>query len=446
MFIVNDINLFIEKNEYLKNEYDEVDYKKFYRDLFPLGSFERKGMYEDNKGNGIAVAIEGERYDRVTITDEHDQLEALVENNFVITNGISYFGNERSMKNATLMYAMVFDIDGISDMPNLKTLLHHFSSDVTPRPTYLVNSGHGVHLYFVFKEPIPLYNHMKEPLKQLKFYLTKRIWNPYVSNIDEVQYQGINQGFRMVGSPTKFGKEHRLTAFKTGRKIDLDYLNEFVFDEEIKVLTTEYESTLTLEEAKEKYPDWYERKIIKKETNQTWTVNRNLYDWWIRKIKEGATFGHRYFCIMALSIYAVKCNIPFYELQKDAYALIPELNNIRPDEPFTKADVDSALKAYDPSYKNFPRDDISKMTSIEIPANKRNYQKQSDHLEEARAVRDIRMKRAGRVWWNEKGRPLGSGTKEEKVLNYIKNNPKANPTEIARTLNVSRTTVYKYMR
>lgn len=38
----------------------------------------------------------------------------------------------------------------------------------------------------------------------------------------------------------------------------------------------------------------------------------------------------------------------------------------------------------------------------------------------------------------------GSGTKEELIKEYIKNNPNANITEIAKTLGISRTTVYKY--
>ena len=46
-----------------------------------------------------------------------------------------------------------------------------------------------------------------------------------------------------------------------------------------------------------------------------------------------------------------------------------------------------------------------------MPANKRNYQKQADHLEEARAIRDIRMKRQDRDWREGNGRPKGSGEK-----------------------------------
>lgn len=434
------MQLFNEKNEYLRQYFEEVSCQSFYRHIFPIGSFERKGKYEDKKGNGIAVTIDKDGYTRVTITDEHEQIDELVNHDFVILNGLSYFGNERTMKNATLLYAMIFDIDGLSDLNKLKNLISHVTGKerINPRPTYLVNSGHGVHLYYVFKEPIPLYNHLKEPLKKMKYHLTGRLWNQYVSDIEEPQYQGLNQGFRMVGSPTKFGKEYRLTAFRIGDKIDLDYLNSFITNEDDKVTQIEYQSTLSLEAAKEKYPDWYERKIKGNEKKKSWKVKRDLYDWWLGRIKNEATYGHRYFCIMALAIYAIKCNVSFEELEQDSFDLIPRMNEANPQEPFTHEDVLSALNAYDENYKNFPREDLEKLTAIAMPANKRNYRTQEQHLERARAVQEIDYPNGS---WRYK-----QPSKEELVLDYIKENPNQTPTEIAKALNVSRPTVYKYIK
>ena len=44
-------------------------------------------------------------------------------------------------------------------------------------------------------------------------------------------------------------------------------------------------------------------------------------------------------------------------------------------------------------------------------------------------------------WRNKEGRPL----KENLVKDYVDKNPDASPTEIAKNLGVSRTTVYKYL-
>ena len=72
---------------------EPVEPYEFYREIFPKGSFERKGHFEDRKGNGIAVTvpkgevdkatgialqIEGDgKAKRCTITDELDELREL---------------------------------------------------------------------------------------------------------------------------------------------------------------------------------------------------------------------------------------------------------------------------------------------------------------------------------------------------------------------------------
>ncbi|ECK7740144.1 hypothetical protein FRR55_11135 [Campylobacter coli] len=75
-------------------------------------------------------------------------------------------------------------------------------------------------------------------------------------------------------------------------------------------------STVTLEEAKELYPEWYEKRIVQGEPKQkskkqggTWVCNEALYEWWKRKITEEVKAGGRYFSIMALCSYGLKCGI-----------------------------------------------------------------------------------------------------------------------------------------
>ena len=75
-----------------------------------------------------------------------------------------------------------------------------------------------------------------------------------------------------------------------------------------------------------------------------------------------------------------------------------------------------------------------------MPKNKRNYQKQSDHLEEARAIRDIRMKRENKVWYNENGAP----TKEDQVYLWRSQNPKGTKADCIRDTGISKMTVYKW--
>ena len=136
---------------------------------------------------------------------------------------------------------------------------------------------------------------------------------------------------------------------------------------------------------------------------------------------------------------------PKKEVREDMYKIFDELKEIEHSNPLEEDDIKSALETYDRQYYNFTIDDIVKLTDIPIEKNKRNYQSQKDHLEIARAIRDVKMKQQKKVWWNEEGRPKGSGTKEDLVKEYLVENPDSTPTEIARNLNISRTTVYKYI-
>lgn len=85
-----------------------------------------------------------------------------------------------------------------------------------------------------------------------------------------------------------------------------------------------------------------------------------LYDWWKRQILAGASYGHRYFALMCLAIYAAKCDVDYDKLKKDALDFVPYLNNLRPEEPFTEKDCMAALECYDKRYSTFPVSDIEK--------------------------------------------------------------------------------------
>ncbi len=219
-------DLYREKNEYLEEFLEWITPYEFYREVFPVGSFERRGHFEDAKGNGIAVTIpkgkagaggdgvtgvaleiEGNgKAKRYTITDELAELEQLRDTDFTIMSPISYFGRQRSGKNARYLYALAFDLDGVG-MPQLRDTLHQMNKDILPKATFVVNSGTGLHLYYVLQEPIPMYPHNQRCLKELKYSLTRQIWNRYTSTIKEPQIQGILQGFRVVGSGSKLGRE-----------------------------------------------------------------------------------------------------------------------------------------------------------------------------------------------------------------------------------------------
>lgn len=345
---------------------------------------------------------------------------------------------------------MIFDLDGVTDT-TLKNFLHGaYTKDYTiyPIPNYIITSGHGVHLYYLFEEPVPLFPNIKLQLKNLKYALTRRMWNMYTSTIEQPQMQGINQGFRVIGGKSKV-EGYISQAFRLNtHPYNLEQLGRYV-EPQYRVDENKLyrESKLTLQDAKTKYPQWYKKVILEKDkTVKKWDIadkvnGKNpyaLYDWWKVKLENGASFGHRYFCIMALTIYAIKNDIPLEQLKKDAYGLIPFLNGLHEQEPFTKSDVDSALECYDNRYATFPIDDISKLTAIAITKNKRNGRKQKDHVKIMNFIRD--EVNNNKDWRNKEGRP----TKQSIVEQWQQSNPNGRKADCIRDTGLSKPTVYKY--
>ena len=450
--------LYTEKNTYLRQFFEEIEPYDFYRYIFPVGTFERKGHFEDSKpnaiavsidrgNNGIALEIEGNgNAKRYTVTDELQEIDDFVGTDFTIMSPISYFGRRRTGKNARYLYAIVFDLDGVG-MPQLRDVIHQMSNNILPKATFIVNSGTGLHLYYVLDDAIPMYPQNQKYLKELKYSLTRQIWNRYTSTIKEPQIQGIMQGFRVIGSSSKLGKNFPVVAFAFGDKISVDELISFIPDsngERQKVQGIMTKSRLSIEEAKEKYPDWYERRIVRKERRGRWTIKRDLYDWWLNRIKSEIKVGHRFYGIMTLAIYAKKCCIDEKELRADAYSLLELYDEMSVEDinRFTKDDIQCALEMYNEDYVTFPRDDIAKLSGLQIEKNKTNYLKQDEHLQIARAVRDVKVKINGKKDWRD-----GNGRKSKKniIYEFMKENPSiTKKAAIARGAGVDRNTVIKY--
>lgn len=450
--IIKDIKAnYIEVEQLLSFHYEEVEGEEFYRYIFPnnqdqgelSGDFSKPNavyLYKDPKDEGTDRQLRR----RIMLNDtwEEDYKDFVENNPMTLCSGLSYRGRTNRLAHAQHMNALVFDLDCVGK-DELLTLFLRMGQEPglrrLPQPTFLVMSGTGLHIYYVFDEPIELYPNIKLQLKKLKYDLTFKIWEyKATSQEKQIQYQSINQGFRMVGSVNnKYGL--KVKAFKTGDKVSLDYINRYVDEKEnmVDVNRPFRPSEYTLEEAKEKFPDWYQRVVVEKNRNQKkWHIKRDLYDWWLRqshKIKG----GHRYFYLMCMVIYAVKCDIPKDEVEEDMYDKFDELRKIEHSNPLEEEDIISALETYDRQYYNFKIDDIEKLTDIRIERNKRNYRKQNQHLKLARGQLEL-LKEMGEV---KVGRP----SKETLVKDYLKKNPDHSPTKISKELGVSRTTVYKYI-
>lgn len=444
--------------EYLEQYSEEVTSYEFYRDLFPSGELEAKGIYEDGKYTGIAVSVSDRdrKVKRYSITDDLDVINQLCgTDDFCITSPISYAGKERKSINARYLYALAIDVDGLKQdeydgVPEgISTLFWQFDghgkSDYLPLPTYIVHSGSGIHVYYVFEQPIPLFHNIVEQLETYKKRLTWQLWTQGVTDKEHrenIQYESLFQGFRMPGTITKDGKRARVFLIDSGKKVTLEYLNQFV-PEQYQIKSIVYKSKLTRAQAKEKYPEWYDKRIVQGEKRGRWYNKRDLYDWWKRQIEAGAVDGHRYWCILTLASYAVKCGIPYDELEADAMGFIDLLDERgkRPDNPFTVYDVLKALEAYNDSYVSYPIHAIVDRTGIPIQKNKRNGRKRSDHIRLLNATRQFRRDILSEDEYRNSGRKSKREVVEAWQLTHT-----GTKADCIRDTGLSRPTVSKYWK
>jgi len=440
-------------NTYLEQYYDELEPMEFYRSIFPKGELETRGIKEKGKYHAIAVellpkAAENRKNVRhYSIYDDLQEIETLQKSdNFIIISPISYIGTSRKSENARYIYALAIDLDGITKEQNIIDLFHQMNTEIhgkyyLPKPTYVVSSGNGLHLYYQFEKPIPCFENIVKQLQRLKKDLTKSIWNGYVTDLYEsIQYESLFQGFRMGGGVTKSGDRTRI--FQIGSKVSIEYLNDFVIDKRNRVTEYKYQSALSLAQAKEKYPEWYQKKVIEKQPRGTWITKKDLFYWWLERLKKEATVGHRYYCVMCLAVYAKKAGIERDELEQIAFDLVDYLDSMTTEETnhFSRADILAALEMYNDSYIRFPIDSISRLTQITIEKNKRNGRKQRAHLEIVNNTRKFRRDVLKENEYENNGRPM----KAYEVFRWKRQNPGGTVKECTEELGLSKTTVYKY--
>ena len=494
--------------EYLSAQYPEVGGYEFYKELFPDNENSGERHTDFSHPNAVYLYRDEQSEDKklrrrkmYNDTWEQDYMEFVEGNSLTLCSGLAYRRKENRLENAQRMYALIFDLDGVG-LAELRNLFLRFGGDPErvrrlPMPTFLVLSGTGLHIYYVFQQPIDLYPNIKIQLKSLKYDLTFRLWEyGSTSQVKAIQYQSINQSFRMVGSINdKHGTE--LVAFRTGERVTLDYLNAYAKPENrVDVNKPFSPSKMTRAEAREAYPEWYERVVVRGEKGRKkWDIAGKvhgddpyaLYHWWLRQIGEikgGHRYfflmclaiyaykcgvskqqlrqdmkeafddpyalyhwwlrqigeikgGHRYFFLMCLAIYAYKCGVSKQQLRQDMKEAFDDLQMVKHENALTEEDIRSALEAYDKEYYNFTISDIEALTDVRIERNKRNGRSQKEHLKRARAVQEVDY--PGGTW-----RRKGAEEKKAQVYAWRQEHPEGRKADCHRDTGLDPKTIRKW--
>lgn len=427
---------------------------------------------------------------RLVLKDDYQSKDWLQTRYFALMAPITYVGKSTANKNARYLYAFAIDLDGVG-IDQLKVLFVYMSRrwgkgllqglPIIPMPNIIVNSGHGLHLYYIMRYPLALYEWNAKLLQQFCRALYHLVWypaneksgEPGTSTEKKIHCLGIYHSFRMPETMTKPLRVNKKTQEAFGNGVPIrawkmrsehytlfNLAKYFAYDDELKKKFTpkvlsELEkggrmmnpNRLSLEQARKKYgEEWYNNRGSK----GRFTTNRALYDWWLKKIsnpvKGGVKEGHRYFCVMALAAFAKKCGIEKAELIKNAESLLDSFEGLttKANNHFRMYDIHKAIEAYDKenSVRWSPRM-IEHWTDIEMKKTKRNKRKQAIHLAGARAIQNINDPEG--TWRGRHHETLENSKVAAAVNEWMANHPDStNKSACARDLNLSRTTVIKW--
>lgn len=445
---------FSEKQALLMDYARMVEPLEYYRDMFPEGCFEPEGSRgqenEIRRPNGLLTVLDdpdfrGRSYNRLVFDDLGD-IEKYMDKNFVLIAPVGYSGRRRLSKYAYQIFGFCIDLDDVGPKQT-KDLMYQMQNGILPTATYLVNSGTGLHVVYLFDTPTPAMPQYYESLNRLKADISNLVWNAYTSRSKDKQSQGIFQAFRMVGSPSKLGPDYRVTAFQFGPKTSIHELNEWA-EKDNRCVFDDWEY-IPLDEAAEEWPEWYQRRIIEQRplgdyelTPEELVRRRAWYDAWINRIRRGAVDGNRYYCMAVLFNYAMKAEIPISEALEDALAMLPWLDDLTDNETnhFTTSDIMDATRYYDRKYIKMGRKGILRMTRIDIGQTKRNNRSQAVHLKRARALQAVEDEDGS--WRNKEGRP----SKQAQVEAWQAANPNGTKYACIKETGLSKPTVYKWWK
>ncbi len=290
----------------------EVSPPDFYRAVFPKGSLADKEAREPRKYAGRIYPKDGLSH---FVNDDLQTVLGCNNSTAATMNCIAYAGNGESEELARELYAFWFPVllpqeihPGYIDS-YLQSL--QFQCDTrfaaaypeAPRicPTYIVTDDDFGEVYFVYLlyEPLPLYHGLHKQIQRLYNAFSRAIHRGfdqcYFDNVEKKlvyayecpkpRPKSFFARFPVVGSRSGKGVYR---AYYMGPKFDIEKLNKAVPK---TCAVNIFYPTMTLEETKELYPKWHERRIERGQKatgKRTGKSNKKLYEWFLRVAEDNA--------------------------------------------------------------------------------------------------------------------------------------------------------------
>ena len=393
---------FLQKNQILEQYYNIVSPLEFLQSVFRNLDQEHCivfGKKDNQKGSVERIILE-------------DVLDYFQFDNVYIPY-CSFFNHFPKNVLAKTLFAFCIDIDYVKPKW-LESLIKYKINMQKIKPTYIFNSGQGVHLIYVLAEPVELYNSIKNKcdkvLKNLRKKFIIKGQNKNTKQIYKVDSLRLTQPYRIPGSLTKLGQVSLIYKSVCSRKVEISELADWC--------------GIKMKKPKTIIKD-------KKKNNIEYLPNGNIrfYQHCLMRCFEEVQEGHRYLAMFALSVVAWKCRVPKSELQEALWALVEWWND--PDNPYfdfshpiKPQEVEKALSGYNQKATLCPKERLEEWFGFKFNPPKRNGRKRSEHLKRVHASR--------------------RGKTRELVRLYLEANPEMPISEISKISGISRPTIYRY--
>lgn len=351
----------------------------------------------------------GHRVHRYTSTT--DMLQACHGRRDAAVAPVAFYRDVRKKCMMRQIHALTIDLDGVASM-DLQALIQD-EAFMGLLPTYVVNSGRGLHLIYLFDMAVETYDWAKVKLEQMLAALKKRfdiLWLSY--HVDHIP--SLIQIYRVVGSRTKLGQECR--AYRVG--------TPYTVEELAQALGVTWEKPQPPQR-----PTGYVRDHDNILTLPS--ARRSFYTCVRDGIMTRTMLGYRHTALFALAVVAVKCRIPADVLRRDATSVVQAFNRRDPSDPVPDRDIDRAIGSVDPhEAKNVRSETIERWVGWDFArTTKRNGRTRQEHLDMIAHVASASAR---------------SGRARDAVAAYLADHPDAGTGEIMKGSGVSRHTAIKY--
>lgn len=408
-----------EKNQVLAEFGEQVSAWTLYEDVFEDLSQEVP----------VVIIDEDENTKKIRTMTIDDAVSFGICRNDTLLGGCTYFNNWISKRSARTIHTFIIDYDNAYSGVLLNALQNDWKSangEPFARPTYIVNSGTGLHLYFVLEEPVPVYHRQTEQFdalyRALAIQQSRRVYAKR-----DIQWFG--QDFRIGGGRNKYDWEN--TIFRIGDKWNIDELGAAVGLKDVHFIR--------YGEPRQEKPEPKKKKVRRKKDSEGWKTNRAFYDYTLKKCKEKTKEGNRYLSMCALAAVAYKCGVAFEEVEADLKKLLPHYNK-GATRIIKEREIYSALKMYNDRAILTQRQSLENWQGWKYEPIKRNGRKQDVHLARCRKLQEIDYPDGE---WRENN---GRKSKEQVVIDWQQLHPEGKKADCIRDTGISKPTVLKHWK